>query len=96
MNDDFGPFPNGGLIPEQTPALTVVPLTTNPNGRQRVVEYLESLLEHAKAGNIEGLVVVTDEVRVIGWAKVNVTYPMALGMLARCAHHINKEWDNAT
>ena len=77
------------------PRLEVVPLVTNPNGRQRVVAYLESLLEYAKEGKIEGIVVVTDEFRAIGWAKVNVTYPMALGMLARCAHHINKEWDNA-
>lgn len=78
------------------PFLEVVPLVPNPNGNKRVVAYLESLLEYAKSGKVNGLVMVTDETDKIAWAKVNVTYPMALGMLARCQHHINKEWDGYT
>lgn len=59
----------------------------------RVIEAVERLLEQCKGGQILGVVWVTTEPGSFSWGKSNVTHPEALGMLARAAHHVNKEWD---
>lgn len=76
-------------------ALSVVPLPDGAVGKQRVVELLEKLLAEAKEGKYLGFVYIAEEQGSFGWGKCNITYPSALGLLDRCRHHINKEWDNA-
>ena len=75
--------------------MNVVELKPEANGRQRVAEHLEYLLERAKRGEILGFAYVTYEERILGWGKINMTYPEVLGAFSRAMYNVNKEWDNA-
>ena len=80
---------------DATEGLSVVPLPDGSVGKQRIVERLEQLLVEARAGQYIGLVYILEEPGSFSWGKVNITYPAALGLMARCTYHINKEWDAA-
>ena len=75
--------------------MNVVDLKPDASGKQRVVEHLEYLLDRAKRGEILGFAYVTDEERTLGWGKINMIYPAALGAFQRAIYNVNKEWDNA-
>lgn len=76
-----------------TEPLKVVPIAERVS-KQAVVGDLEFLLERAKKGEVIGVVYAVEESGgTLGWGKRNMTYPFALGLLARVAHHIQKEWD---
>ncbi len=73
--------------------LTVVKIQPDANGKQRVIDRLEELLEQARKGEILGFIYGIEMEGSIAFGKANLTYPVALGILNRIAHNMNKEWD---
>lgn len=73
--------------------LAVVKIQPDANGKQRVIDRLEELLEQAKRGEIIGIIYGVELEGSIAFGKANLTYPVALGILNRIAHNMNKEWD---
>ena len=76
--------------------LNVVRIQPDANGKQRVIDRLEELLAQAKNGEIIGIIYGIELEGSIAFGKANLTFPVALGILNRIAHNMNKEWDGYT
>lgn len=74
--------------------LHVVKIQPDANGKQRVIDRLEELLAQAKNGEILGIIYGVEMEGSIAFGKVNLSFPVALGVLDRIAHNMNLEWDN--
>lgn len=75
---------------------TVVQLP-RPKANARVIEILEEALAQAKDGHLEGIVLCAhyrDSTWKARWS--NVSYPAAMGYLARTSHKMNVAWDAET
>lgn len=63
-------------------------------GKENVVVALKALLERAEAGEITGLLFMTQEENYFQNGKVNLSYTEAIFMAARFLHINNTGWDN--
>jgi len=68
-------------------------VTADESGRDRVITELERVIEATKAGEVTGILILTENIDEYKFSRTNMKLDIALGFLQRVMYRLNLEWD---